>query len=229
MPLPEYPVDQGRGKFRKVVPYTFKPLRIRKVVIYALDPFLPFVPALFSYVGIYEELFVAGADHSRHPGQARRVLILYVHLHPVFLADIIEVVNALPVLLIICCIHFHNGMQALLSGMYKACHWKLQFPDDRVLLFDLHCVRFYQCITVFCNVLVFTSIAVKRVETDPRPCLFVIIPEDGPDISLAVIQFLNQLSCRPVPVSALREPSGAFFVSLFPAFCHIPYIFTSLK
>ena len=63
-----------------------------------------------------------------------------VDLQAVLAADIIEIVHTLAVFPIVCGIYFYNGMEALLSGMDQACHRKFQFPDQRMLLVDLHAV-----------------------------------------------------------------------------------------
>lgn len=34
----------------------------------------------------------------------------------------------------------HNSMQALFPGIYQAGNWKLQLPQDSVLLFQLHMI-----------------------------------------------------------------------------------------
>ena len=143
MALAEHPLDQARGQLRHLLPHIPKAFRVRQVVIDAFDPFLPLFPAPFSDVGIYQKLFLAPAHDTRHPGQAGRVTVLLVDLQSVPSADVIQVIHTPAVFPIIRRIDPYNGMEALPAGMDQAGHRKLQFPDQGVLLADLHAVRFY--------------------------------------------------------------------------------------
>ena len=172
---------------------------------------------------------MAVPHHARHTGQPGRVPVLLVNLQPVLFADFIQIIHALPVFLVAPGIHPHDGVQALFPGEHQAGHRKLHFPDNRVLLFQVRGVRFYQGVTVFGHVLIFASIPVQRVEADPRTGCRIVISQYSADVPAAVVQLFNKLPRSPVPAPLLRKPSCSLFIGFLPACRYISHVLPCFK
>ena len=68
-------------------------------------------------------------------------------------------------------------MQAFVAGMHQNRYRQLQLFDDVQLLARFQVVTLYQRETVIGYIAVFHSAAIQRVEPDPRPGFFVVIPK----------------------------------------------------
>ena len=68
MSLPQHTVYQAWRQIRHVIPDAFQPFRVREIVVNPLNPFLPLIPGLLAYVGIYQELFALSTHDAGHTG-----------------------------------------------------------------------------------------------------------------------------------------------------------------
>ena len=225
VPLPQHPFDQRWRKLRQIVPGIGHALRFRQVVVYALDPFLPFRIARLADVGIHKELLAAVPGHARHAGQAGGIAVLAIDLEPVFLADGIEIVHAPAVFLVTASVDLYDGMQALSAAVHKAGNGKLQLADYGVLRLDLHRVRFHKRVAVLRYVFVLYAVSVERVEADPRARFRVIIADHAAHIPAVFAEQLDQLAGRPVIAAFFRQEAAVLFV----AARHIAHVFGGLK
>lgn len=80
VPLPENSTDKRRRKLRHVVPEIRRVLEAREVVVHALYPFPPLVPARLADVRIDYVLPVLAALYARNPRQPRGITVLRVGL-----------------------------------------------------------------------------------------------------------------------------------------------------
>ena len=93
MPFPQHALDQRIRQIGKVIPGICHAFRLRQVVIYTLDPFMPFIPVPFPDICIHQKLFIPGPQYPGHTGQAGRVPVLLVDLQTIFLAYLIEIAH----------------------------------------------------------------------------------------------------------------------------------------
>ena len=168
MPLSQYSVNQSRGQVRKIIPHIVQALRIRKIIINTLDPLLPFRPVCFSNVRINDILLPVSSDHTRHSGQPGRVPVLLVKLQTILFTDFVQIVYAFPVFRKVRSINPYNSVQALASGIHQTGHRQFKFPDNRVLLFQIHAVRFHERVPVVRHIRIPYTFTVQRIKTDPR-------------------------------------------------------------
>ena len=109
--------------------------------------------------------------------------------------------------------------------MNQTCHRQLQFPYGGVLIFNRHGVGLHQRIPVVRHVVVSYSIAVQRVEADPRSHIRVAVSEHCADIAVADAQLFHQLSRCAVPVTLLWHEFAVFL----PAGCDITHVLGTLE
>ena len=225
MPLPKHAVNKWRRKRRQIIPCIKETLWIRKIVIYALDPFLPLVPVFFSNISLHKELLPAVSNDPRHPGKPRRIPVLTIYFQPVLSADFVKIIDTLSVLFVASGIHFYDGMQTLLAAVDKTRNWKFQLSDDGILLFDLHIVGLDQGKTVISNVLIFHAAPIQRIEPDPCTGSFLIVADHRSYIILIFSKQFDQLSSGPV----IRSLAWEILSVLFPAAGHISNVLIAIK
>ena len=109
--------------------------------------------------------------------------------------------------------------------MHQAGHRKLQFPDDGILFFNLHAVRFHQGITEIGHVLIPDPVPIQGIESDPCPHLRVIVSQHAADVPITVGQLFNKLPGRAVPAPL----GGHIFSVFFKTLGHIPDVFRGVK
>lgn len=112
---------------------------------------------------------------------------MIVDVQPVLLADVVQVIDTLPVFVIAGRIHLDDGVQTLASAVDHDGDRQLQLAHDGILLLDGHGVGFDECISKLRDVLVFDAFTIQRIESYPSTGSRVIITEDRPDIAVAFI------------------------------------------
>ena len=85
-------------------------------------------------------------------------------------------------------------MERFLTGVDERGDGKVHLADDRVLLRELHRVRFDERVPVLGHVLVFDAFSVERVKADPRADLGIVVAEHGADIAAAAGELFDELS-----------------------------------
>ena len=193
MPLAQHMIDERRRELRHVIPYAIQRFRFRQIIVDRFDPLLPFIPALLADVRIDQKLLVVSSLDARHAAETARILVLFINDETIFLADLIEVIHSLAVLLIIRRVHLDDGMDAFSTAVHQTGHGKLQFMDQRVLLRQIHVIALHQCVAIFHHVAVLAALAIQRVESDPRTDFRIIIAHHGSKISFAFSQLSDQL------------------------------------
>ena len=122
------------------------------------------------------------------------IAVLLIRLHPVFLADGIQVVNTGAVFLIRGGINADNGVEASAAGIDQRRHRQLQLPDEGVLLPKVHAVGLDEGVAEAGDVLVFDPLSVQGVEAYPGPRAGIVVPQHRTQIAAALFQLLHHLS-----------------------------------
>ena len=92
--------------------------------------------------------------------------------------------------------------------------------QDTVLPFDVQHIGFYQRKPIFRDIFVLAALAIQRVEANPCPRCFHVVPEHCSDVLAALAQSLQQL-----PSGAVAAAGGWHILAVFvlPCFCDIAH------
>ena len=137
-----------------------------------------------------------------------------VDVYAVFLAHVIEVINALAVFVKVCGIDAYNGVQALSSAVNETGNRQLELAYYLVLMGDVGRIGFDQSISELRHIFIFDAFAVQRIEAYPRPRLRLAVAYYATYVALAFAQSLYKLSRSP-GIHAFRRQ---VFTVFFPAF-----------
>ena len=117
MSLTEHAVNQWRRQCRRIVKIIGEVFIVRQIVVHALYPVAPFLKIALAEIGAEDILLFVAARHARHTAQARRIAVLAVNFQTILTADVVQIIDALAVLVIICRINADDGMDGLAAAV----------------------------------------------------------------------------------------------------------------
>lgn len=134
-----------------------------------LDMRLPCLPGFLPTPRIDQVLRTTGPLDSRQTRQPGRIPIRIVHRQAGRLADLIQSVHTLPVLIGITRIHAYQRMNALAAAMHHGGAGELQRPDQGQLFPEVLMIGLDQRMTVRRDIGILAPAPVHRIDPHPGP------------------------------------------------------------
>ena len=114
---PENARNQLISQRRRIAPHIGQQHAFRKIVRLLLPPVHPFLIGFFADVPRDDVLVSDSALRTWYPAEPARVFVLRIRLEPGLFRVLIQIVNALPVLLGVLRVDPDDGVQALSAGV----------------------------------------------------------------------------------------------------------------
>ena len=203
VPQTEDAVDQDRIQRRRVIDDRIERQKRRQIILLLLRPCEPCQIILLSLIDADQELLLAVPRDARHAGQAGRVLVLRIDLEAVFVADVVNMGDALIVFLLCRGIDMDDGMHRLPAGVDDGSAWQLHLSDERQLLAERQRVRLHQRIAIISDIRILRPFSVQWIDTDPCPCRLILQAADSAGYLLGMLQRLDDLSARPLTLAII--------------------------
>ena len=201
VPQTEDAVDQDRIQRRRVIDDRIERKEGRQVILLLLHPCEPCQIVLLSLIDADQKLLLAVPRDARYTGQAGRVLVLLVDFEAVFVADVINMGDALIVFLLCRSIDMDDGMHRLPAGVDDGGTWQLHLADERQLLAKRQRVRLHQRIAEIGHIRILSPFSVERIDADPCPGRLILQAADGAGHLPRMLQRGDDLSARPLTLA----------------------------